>query len=158
MYYEVTVIIGFLKYNLKLIFLLQSVQASKILTERFSAESKESVTILNQHSRSSRVCTIFILNCGSVALSAYSSDILFLVVLEIISWCFLSLGNASQHSLVVSLWRTHFLFFKYVVFVTLRRCYLLINSRISAVNFPKILKISGLALIYHLLPRSFFFF
>ncbi|XP_035584032.1 tetratricopeptide repeat protein 6 isoform X3 [Zalophus californianus] len=32
----------------------ESIQASKILTERFSAESKESVIILNQHSRSTR--------------------------------------------------------------------------------------------------------
>lgn len=71
-------IIEFLKYSTiqfkTVIFLSQSVQASRILTEKFSSENKENVIILDQYSKSSRVCIIFILNYGLVALSAYSSN------------------------------------------------------------------------------------
>ena len=51
-------------------------QASRILFEKFTSESKESVITLNQRRRSSRVSIIFTLNYGLVALCDYSSDII----------------------------------------------------------------------------------
>lgn len=50
-------------------------QASRILFEKFTSESKERVITLSQH-RSFRVSIIFILNYGLVALCDYSSDII----------------------------------------------------------------------------------
>lgn len=122
-------------YNLKLIFLPQSVQASRILIEKFSSESKESVVTLNQHSRKGlRVCIFFILNFELVALSACSSDIIssnlrnyFLVLFEsrkcLRTFTVVTATATLDYSyLFMSLCflRTYFLFFKYV-FMTLRK-------------------------------------
>lgn len=66
-----------LLYSLKLLsFFYQSAQTSRILIEKFTSESKESVITLNQHRRSSRVSIIFSLTYGLVSLSSCSLDII----------------------------------------------------------------------------------